>query len=434
MPVTNNFIGPYDPNSSLDWRNLEPIINNGTPSGFTRSGSNSKLTLKVGSQNLDKYIKYAAGWADVHNPVGKVVNGNAITISEYSGINRAMPLAHPRYRYMYCTGVDSVVGVNPLTETDSTKAVNSDLPQPNNGMLVPCYPTYTEHEVYQMDLSFASTIYQVLPNSVVDMTKQAVSYYPPGSTTKSTFSNVWPEWSRFTVIKPGPKFETLSADQGQYRTFVPFPFSLVTSSIPQKGQVKIPYPSTKVQVTWYNVPLSFATGETAYNNMGVQQARTVFDYAAYTVNANKFLSYDPGTLLFEGVDVGEIEARPFPWPYEYPAGSGWYAYRNIFTCNLTLSFLHRDPPKGIDYFSLGYKPDGAKNTYNNIYAGHNLVPNQQTGKYYAAIFSNNLTGDVGGIGGLFNDIANPSAQNAIYPSFPHELLFCDPSWVLPYLP
>lgn len=436
MPVNNNFIGPYDPNNlfGLDWRKLEPIVDPNLNAGFTRIGSNAKMAVKCGSQYLDRYIAYASGWADVHNPVGKVVNGNAITIPEYSGINRAMPLAHPRWRYMYCTGVESVTGINPLRETDSTKAVNTDLPTPNQGMLVPCYPTYTEYEAYQMSMGFSSVAYQVLPNSVIDMGKTTVSYYPPRSNTKISFNNVWPEWNRFTVNKPGPKFETLSADQGEYRSYVPFPLNLTTTTIKSKGQIKTPYPSTKVEVTWYNVPYSFITGEVAYNNQGVQQARTVFDYAAYTVNYNKFLSYDPGTLLFEGVTVGEIEARPFPWPIEYPSGSGYYAYRNIFTCNLTLSFLHRDPPKGIDYMALGYKPDGLTNTYNNIYNGHNMIPNALNGKYYAAIYSNNLSNDQAGVAGFFNQVVDHTAANTIYQAFPHELLFTDPAWCLPYLP
>lgn len=434
MPLTNNFIGPYDPNSSFDWRKLEPITDDPVTAGFTRSGSNSKLSLKVGSQYLDEYIKFASGWSDVHTPVGKVVNGNAITIPEYSGINRAMPLAHPRWRYMYCTGVESVTGVNPLTQTDSTKALNTDLPTPNQGMLVPCYPTYTECETYRMDMGFASVAYQVIPNTIMNLNKSTVSWYPPNSAVKVSLNNVWPEWSRFTVKKPGPKFETLSADQGQYKTFVPAPFNLTTTVVQQKGQIKIPYPSTKYTVTWYNVPYSFATGEVAYNNQGVQQTRTVFDYAAYTVNYNKFLGCEPGTLLFEGVEVGDIEARPFPWPYEYPAGSGYYAYRNIFTCNLTLSFLHRDPPKGIDYFAAGWKPDGVNNTYNNIFGGHNLVPNQQTGKYYAAIWSPNVSADQAGVAGFFNGLVDASRQNTIYSAFPHELLFTDPAWTMPYLP
>jgi len=285
-----------------------------------------------------------------------------------------------------------------------------------------------------MDMGFASVAYQVIPNTLMNLNKQTVSYYPPNSANKLTFQNVWPEWTRFTVNKPGPKFETLSADQGEYRSFVPFPANLVTTVIKTKGQIKTPYPSTKIEVTWYNVPYSFATGEMAYNNQGVQQTRTVFDYAAYTVNHNKFLNCDPGTLLFEGVQVGEIEARPFPWAYEYPAGSGYYAYRNIFTCNLTLSFLHRDPPKGFDYYANGYKPGGINNTYNNVYNGHNLIPNALTGKYYAAVYSNNLSADQPGLAGFFNNLVNPQAGNTIYQSFPHELLFCDPAWILPYLP
>ena len=179
-------------------------------------------------------------------------------------------------------------------------------------------------------------------------------------------------------------------------------------------------------VTWFNVPYRFVTGDGVYGNDGSLINKTVFEYAAYTVNQNPFLGKPAGTLLFEGMQISDPQVRPFPDVYEEPAGSGKYAYENIFTCDITMYFLHRDPTPAVDYKGFGYYPGGAKNSYNNVYGGHNLVPDSRTGKYWAAVFTQNLT--------PAKDVVDQTAQNTIYPSFPHELLFADPAYVMPYLP
>lgn len=424
MPVNvdDHLIGPRVTNAAgLDWTKLPATVGSMEPNntGFTQSGGTAGLTLQVGSQYLDNYALLATGWADAWPLVGDTAGGRAILRSTYSGIDRANPLAHPRYPFMYCTGVESIQGREYQRMTDCTKWQGSYLPTVNNGYQVDCFPAFPEYSMYDMKLGFAARMYRLLPNTTIKSLAKSVSYYPPNSSTKVTFSNVWPEWERNTVVRVSPKFETLVAQQGEYEYWSST--IQLNKPVTHQGQIKTPWPSTVVKVTWYNVPYAFANGEGVYQSNGVVGNRTVFSYATCTVNHNAFLGYNPGTLLFEGADVSEPGVRPFPTPIEFPAGSGKYIYRNIFTCDITLNFLHRDPKSVEDYAGNGYKPGGTNNTGNNIWAGHNLLPMGSSGDYYAAQFIPNKNNGL-------------TAKLAVFPSFPHELLFCDPSWVVPFLP
>lgn len=432
MPVSDNFIGPVNPNNvyELDWMKIPVVYGDREPgaTGFTQSGGTSELSLHIGSQWLDDYILAATGWAKPHRSVGATASGNAIEIPEYSGINRALPIAHPRYPFMYCSGVQSVQGMKFQRMTDYAAWEQSELDKPNEGMLAPAFPVFPEYTMYDVKLGFSARSYKVWPNTEILFRRKHINYYPPNADFTVTVKDVWPEWERFTFTQPEPKFETLSAQQGSYHFWTP-PGPLAVAGlgpITQVGQIKIPYPSTKLAVTWFNVPYRFTTGEGVYGNKGDLVNKTVFEYAAYTVNQYEFLGKPAGTLLFEGVQISEPQVRPFPSVYEEPPGSGKYAYENIFTCDITMFFLHRDPKAEIDYAGLGYEPGGTINTYNNVYAGHNLLPDARIGKYYAGVYTQALDGA--------KQVVSQTAQNTIYPSFPHELLFTDPAYTIPFLP
>lgn len=431
MPFHDNFIGPVNPNNfvGLDWMKLPVVYGDREPgaTGFTQSGGTSELTLHIGSQYLHSYILSAVGYAAPFTDVGAVVNGNAITVPEYSGINRALPLGHPRYPFMYCSGVQSVQGSSFQKMVDYSTWSQGELLDVNGSHVAPIYPVFPEYTMYDVKMGFSARTYPVLPNSVIASGTTNVTYYPPNQAIPISINQVWPEWLRYTFIKPEPKFETLSAQQGSYYFWVP-PNLLGFNPAPvsQVGQIKIPYPSTRLAVTWFNVPYRFATGDGVYDSKGKRSGKTVFEYAAYTVNQNDFLGKPAGTLLFEGIQISEPQVAPFPDLTEIPAGSGKYGFINNFTCDITMYFIHRNPPPALDYKLLGYSPGGVINSYNNVYAGHNLLPDARNGKYFAGVFTKSLN--------AAQQLIDQTTQNTIFPSFPHELLFADPAAVMPYLP
>lgn len=453
MGVENHLIKPhsdFDPNSAnplgLDWMKLQPAVGHAeqnTTAGFTAGGGTNEIEFTgAGIDNLESYLRHMLGGSYVYRTVGKTIQGVALQASEHSGIDRVLPLGHPQHPFLYCSGVNSIKGTGYLEEISYPAWFKSMLPMPNNGTTVPCYPTFSRYGAYDIKATFTARTYQQLRNNDIYQYRQDVVFIPANqyntdsqAENRITIPGIWPEWWRYVFKRVEPKFETLSAVQGQFAFFDPN--NTLVRPITQPGQIKIPYPSQEVKLTWYKVPYSFVnsgatgSGGRTYRVSGYPARATLTNenmltYCNYKVNQYDFMGYKAGTLLLTGVSTTEPEANPFPAYTEWPPGSGNYIPDNTFTTDITFTFLYREPRPAINYEALGYYPGGVGG--NNVFYGHNLVPNYADGLYYAAIKTEKLTSS-----GVVLP-KNYYTANLIYESFPFQLLFADPSYVMPYLP
>ena len=465
----DNFITPYAPTSIdfggiilvpkptpdhaedkyLDWRLIQEHTGSKSPGsvGFSQDGGRANLKYVIGNQFLDRYCIYFTGSAEPFPLEAK----NGTFISKYSGINRTLPIAHPRYPWMFASGIESVQGTTFVKASDlSSQGV---LPAGNQGFIAPKYPTYGEYQDYDVTVAFTGRNYHTLPNTItynessIGKNKELRYYFPSSSGYSFSaiiFENVWPEWDRFTFTKIEPRSEYLTAEKNTFFFYDPTVDKLksINGHVPTiPGNIKIPYPSQSITVQWFNVPYSYITGEFAYDAEGKLTTTTPIQIGLNTVNQYEFLGKKAGTLLFEGVKVVSIGTRPFPEYGEYPVGSGKYTFRFIRVCDLELTFVYRDPPAGVKYESLlkgkwPYKdpiPAGQGGILqgNNVLAGHNLLPNARNGKYYAGVYSKKIAN----VGAFQPDLYDPdfTEQSVLYPSFPHQLLFTNPAWSCPRL-
>jgi hypothetical protein len=463
----DNFIGPYNasafagppqsqdgqlnasPDHSedryLDWRFLQELTDSRSPTttGFTQEGGRSTMKFIIGNQFLDRYCTYMVGWADVYPS-----KGDGCTFSpDYSGINRTLPMAHPRYPWLYANAVESIQGNTYIRASDLS--AQGGIPVPNTGFTAPKLPTYAEYQDYEVSISFTGRTYPVLPNNVMlDNSKTSdntIKYYWPDTSSTSNYSlfdtdfpEIWPEWERFTFTRVEPRSEYLTAEKNTMYFYDPSgAIGTVNGTVPNiPGNIKLPYPSQSITVQWFNVPYRFVTGEGAYDAEGNPTTTTPLQIGLNTVNQHPFLGKPAGTLLFEGVKVTSVGTRPFPEYVEFPEGSGQYSFRYLRVCDLELNFIYRDPKPAVDYNEL------LKNTEtlvgqsgvlqgNNVLAGHNLLPNARNGQYYAGVLTSKK---------LDANATNPAEykpafrkQCVQFSSFPHQLLFTDPAWSCPSL-
>lgn len=464
----DNFITPYAPISIdvisggvfvqptpdhaedkyLDWRLIQEYIGSKSPGsvGFSQDGGRANLKYVIGNQFLDRYCIYMTGSSEPFQ--SEAVNDTFLP--KYSGINRILPIAHPRYPWMFASGIESVQGTTFVKASDlSSQGV---LPKNNKGFLAPKYPTYAEYQDYDVTVAFTGRNYHTIPNtttynnSLVGQNNEIKYWFPSHSGyafSATSFYNVWPEWDRFTFIRIEPRSEYLTAEKNTFFFYDPTPgLGSINGHVPTiPGNIKIPYPSQSITVQWFNVPYSFITGEGAYDAEGKRTTTTPIQIGLNTVNQYEFLNKKAGTLLFEGVKVVSIGTRAFPEYVEYPVGSGKYSFRFIRVCDLEFNFVYRDPPAGVNYASLlknkwayGGEPPATQGGVlqgNNVLAGHNLLPNARNGKYYAGVYSKKIAN----VGALQPDLYDPNftEQSVLYPSFPHQLLFTNPAWSCPRL-
>lgn len=232
----DNFIKPYSPEPDaaddianpkptpdhaedkyLDWRLIQEYTGSKQPGsvGFSQDGGRANLKYVIGNQFLDRYCIYFTGSSEAF----PLEANNGTFKSKYSGINRVLPIAHPRYPWMFASGIESVQGTTFVKASDlSSQGV---LPAGNQGFIAPKYPTYGEYQDYDVTVAFTGRNYHTLPNStiyydsLIGQNKKFIYYFPSSdyAYTGTTFENVWPEWNRFTFTRIEPRSEYLTAEK-----------------------------------------------------------------------------------------------------------------------------------------------------------------------------------------------------------------------------
>jgi hypothetical protein len=145
-----------------------------------------------------------------------------------------------------------------------------------------------------------------------------------------------------------------------------------------------------VKLFWYQVPIS-------YLYTGSAQPGYIYQALGH-INQFDWFSYGKGTLLFQAVSYRRyVPACP---PFFIQTGGGGSV--NDKLADVEMTFLRFDPETDPDH------PPPAP-VGNNVPAGHNLLPWFGAGGRYHYYVESTLN------------------KKPIYPSFPFELLFTDPS-------
>ncbi len=187
------------------------------------------------------------------------------------------------------------------------------------------------------------------------------------------------EWYRFTDYEDFPQPEIITANQGQ--------MYMVTGAGPTdqtvfQGFPRITMPQSLIKFRWYQVPFSYIESLNSY----------IKKYIGY-VNQNDFYGWPAGSLLYQGYNAPKY-TPPVP---EIEPGYGGTTFSTAKLCDIefTWLFTQREPE---------YVPTLTNENW--IPYGHNCQPWFSTRKFYY--------------------VKSNAAGQAIFPSFPFELLFTDP--------
>ena len=388
-----------------------------SPDAFSISseGGKAEATYLIGSEFLDQYLKDILGYTLNYK--------DKFPLSSETGLARDLPLANGQRPFLFADAVSKVEGYQYLNAQDWEYNVLGD----DKKMDAPPFFTYPQYREYSATVSFSPRPYQVLSDTYIQYEAQAVkqpydtltsfTQYTPLNTA-IIWSNIMPEWLRYTVKRITPRTEFLTANQGCGTLWVPGGF--LNGQGAGESQIKTLYASTDVTFKLYQIPYSWITGNAA------TEFKTVFDYAAGCVNSHYFEGYEAGTLLYTGVNVDSVYSQAFPSPSFLYTNTGidYFYYANNLLCDITITFFSRNPPPGADYKTGGSYADPTDR--NRIYNGHNLVPRSQDGKYYMLIY-NSMWDTAAGVPKAGDDPA------VLFRSFPFQLLFTNPEVTVPIL-
>ena len=404
------------PFTQEEWLQFPEMIGPTSPSniGFSMEGGKATMEILVGTD---------VAWEVLSQIIGNVVEYKilaAVPVVQ-PGLKRSLPIAHPQFPWFFASAIESYKGHKYKKAEDYLLEKKTE--NPFSKLAAPSFPVFADYEEYRIQVGFEPRNYKILPDSYMAASPLNVNYFPPKNNgavpaNAINFPGIWREWERFCYSVVLPRAEYLTGDQGMYAYYIPSNAGK-TPALPalvnvNKGQVKILIPSKSVIVKWFCIPYSYVTGSNVSGN------RTVFDLAIGSVNQNPMFGpalddnagYAAGTLLLEGMNVTRIYPKPFPTLAPLDTLVNTFHFDAELLCDIDLIYAHRDPETDEEYSDT----EG-----NNVYAGHNLLPYLQQNTWYAGIVRAAIENG--------NTINTGTIMPLIYPSFPMELLFCNPKWV-----
>lgn len=340
--------------------------------------------------NLQGTINDILGYTDTTVVSGRVA------------LNRKMPLRHPKFPYMYASGISGITG---LGYTVPGSSLASPTPAPMEILDAPAISDFRQYLKYRIGVEFTGPrTYAIANNSAIS--NQSGSWTTPA---KITQSYTWaPEFLRYTDFDLAPQDNTIQGQQGDMSLYKN------GSYIPFTSPPWMWLPDSILRITWYQVPFRFILSPNSYIAASPWRGR---------VNQNYMWFWPPGWLLYLGYNVKKyapptgftqtVQTNPNAVPPEQPRYS-YFNYAQL--CDIELSFLVTNrylrnsigfAPDNANYVT-GLRADGATQG-----AGHNLLPDLTTNQFFY---------------GTRNDASgNPSTNNPpAWLSAPLEVLFSDP--------
>lgn len=315
MPTySDQFVDPdsFDP---ADWQEI--------------MGSMNPVSDQFSADNGTARLQGQVPWEDSYALLLKCIGYHYV--DESKRLRRVIPIKHPYYDWMYCTGVSDFRGKAP----DFVEGIKETYEAPG------ALPSLAKYKKVMATLEF-----QTPPAGV--QFKEDTEVAATG------------EYDRYVSVDIKPKYEILSVDAGQI-VFANGPAAILNQ--PVGSFTFIPETKANVVVTWYRVPRSYIFDEFNPSKILACMGK---------VNSAEIWGFGAGTLLFLG-DGLEFSYKPAP--LRIGGESAGLCYVDV-----KLPFLWFNPTNAIA------APDAG-----NDVRGHNLKPapygSTEVGKYYPIRFN-----------------------------------------------
>lgn len=294
---------------------------------------------------------------------------------------RVLPLAHPQFPWLFAENV-AISGVS-FDVNGTTSEVYT------NGLEAPALPNFAKYLLYRCEITFAPRPYAVLRDTAIEVGK--LDWIDDNGVAQN---NTWAkEWDRFTDYDEVPAAEFITAQQGQFKFKAQGAAGTNNpdgATLP--GQVRIIQRKSGLKIFWYQVPITYLEPNSRHYGY-------IFQGLGH-VNQQYWNSYDPGTLLFQGVSHRRY-VPAYPGFVGLGGGGPPAIVSPLKLVDLEMTFSRFDPET-----DPAHQPPAAVG--NNVTGGHNLLPWFGAGGRYHYYVESTLN------------------KKPIYPSFPFQLLFTDP--------
>lgn len=247
-------------------------------------------------------------------------------------LRRIPPLRHPKYQFAVATGV----AVTPFSPTGENET--NIIPGQNQGIVT--VPVYRQ--------AVATITFSYVPYKIYSDAELAARGLA--------------EFERFTHLESRPSTEVLASGL-DFMTFAAGPESPPIIGTPFQSGPSFVVNRNRLTLSWLQVPESWVFDE---------GKPTQIDRAMNTVNVTRIFGYEPGELLFSGVEfekqllplVSETDSQPF-----------------LYTVRLTFDAFR--PPAGVvTRYNTTTPPPGGTTTTLPPAAGFQLSPQNTTRKYW----------------------------------------------------
>lgn len=275
--------------------------------------------------------------------------GSVDTVAGEGGLARTLPLAHPRFPWLFCDRIASVRGLGNHTLTSAA----SDLE-------APAATQYAEYDNYRVQVEFTPRPYAVLPDT--DIVLGTSTWTDENGNTQTVRSAT--EWERFTEWMEDPITEVITAQNGslKFATSAGDP-----NNIPVPGGPIMRAPRVDIVCRWHQVPYRYITSSNSYLKR----------YQGF-INQFAWAGYPAGSLLFKGTRVPKLNPPPFPARVR-AYGTTTFSIERIATIELLFEYVNR---------TQSNVPAAASANY--ITSGHNLLPWFGDRKFYYVVGTGNV--------------------------------------------
>src|SRR5436190_373541 len=224
------------PLTSSVWNNFKIRQSTREPGAFRigDGGGAAVLTGTIPTEDLETILTEGVETATADNNTGL--------------IRRILPVASPRWAWMYLKNVDNCTGIS------FVEKVVSD---PEGQLDAPVLPFFANYAKYEIQATFEPRPYAVISDDRIE--HYVIDYYDVNGGVQS--KTAWREWWRYTEWLRQPGAEYLTADRGQYKFAAPGGLGGIDSPLDNtaagQGQIRVLLPSSVWKINWFRVPYQY---------------------------------------------------------------------------------------------------------------------------------------------------------------------------------
>lgn len=333
--------------------------------------------------------------SEVQNLVQTILGYSQYNKSNNGNVQRATPLRHPLYPFLYADAVSNLHGYGQYTLT--TQDVNLD----GNNNTQTILTQWASYPTWRCSVNFSTRPYGVFPDSQVPI-KQSTWYddltHDASSANAPIAYQYAAEWQRFC------KADVLPLDDYITQQFGTMQLSTTDGNTGKElqNQIKMFLPNQVLKLTWYQIPFRYLTSLNSYlaKYKGRVNQNAWNGPFGPVVNPGDTGYFPPGSLLY-------LTYKPTIYTPPLQAANNVFnnttGYERM--CDIEVDFLWTS--------RQGTSLPADPNNQNYVVDGHNLQPFPPARVFYYATSTDGK--------------AVPA-----WLSFPIELLFTDPDSPQPF--